>query len=103
MERKVFLSVEDFKEKTKFNFEMNKEKKEKLEKLYTINKKNPKKINDNLIKLVADKELILSAYEKVQLDKRAMTAGTDDKDIVEGFNKHIVDEISELILKGKYK
>lgn len=66
------------------------------EKLYKLNKKKPKKMNDNLIKLVADKELILSVSRKIQSNKGAMTVGVGEKDIVDGFSKDVVDEISEI-------
>jgi hypothetical protein len=62
--------------KTRKELETNSKIKEKLLKLYSLNKENPRKVNDNLIKLVADEELIFTAYEKLKTNKGSMTPGT---------------------------
>ncbi len=48
----------------------------KLQKLYLLNKKNFYKVNDNLMKLVADEELILISYKKLRTNKEPTTPDT---------------------------
>ena len=76
---------------------------EKLYKLYILNQKDINKINDNLIKLVADPELLLYAYENIKSNKGSLTSGTDSKDTVDGFNRSLVNKISKQIKEGTYK
>lgn len=74
----------------------------KLEKLYLLNKKDPKKVNDNLLKLVADQDLLLSAYGKIQANSGSMTIGVDEDDTVDGFNRKLIERTSKSILEGNY-
>lgn len=46
---------------------------EKLKKLFDLNKKNPKKVNDNLIKLIANCEMISVIFKILKINKNAMT------------------------------
>ena len=75
----------------------------KLEKLYILNQKNINKINDNLIKIVADPELLLHAYGNIQANKGSLTPGTDSKDTADGFNRPLLNKISKQIKEGTYK
>jgi RNA-directed DNA polymerase len=77
--------------------------KKKLEKLYILNQKNISKINDNLIKIVADPELLLYAYGNIQANKGSLTPGINPKDTVDGFNRPLLNEISKQIKEGTYK
>jgi retron-type reverse transcriptase len=77
--------------------------KKKLEKLYILNQKNMNKINDNLIKIVADSELLLHAYGNIQANKGSLTPGTDPKDTADGFNRPLLNKISKQIKEGTYK
>jgi retron-type reverse transcriptase len=79
------------------------ELKKKLEKLYILNQKNINKINDNLIKIVADSELLLHAYGNIQANKGSLTPGTDPKDTADGFNRSLLNKISKQIKEGTYK
>ena len=79
------------------------ELKKKLEKLYILNQKNINKINDNLIKIVADSELLLHAYGNIQANKGSLTPGTDPKDTADGFNRPLLNKISKQIKEGTYK
>lgn len=79
------------------------ELKKKLEKLYMLNQKNINKINDNLIKIVADSELLLHAYGNIQANKGSLTPGTDPKDTADGFNRLLLNKISKQIKEGTYK
>ena len=45
----------------------------KLKKLFLLNKKNPRKINDNLFKILIDSDLIIQAYDKIQRNKGSHT------------------------------
>lgn len=51
----------------------------KLKKLFLINKKNPKKINDNLFKILTDTDLIIQAFDKIQKNKGSHTSGTSNE------------------------
>ena len=75
----------------------------KLDKLYILNQKNINKINDNLIKIVADPELLLHAYGNIQANKGSLTSGTDPKDTADGFNRPLLNKISKQIKEGTYK
>lgn len=81
----------------KFEFKKN------LEKLYILNKKNINKINDNLIKIVANFNLLLHVYNQIRATKKSLTPKTDPKDIVDGFSLPFLNEISKQIKKGTYK
>lgn len=58
----------------------------KLKKLYVLNQKNINKVNDNLIKIMADPELLLHAYEHIQVNKRFLTLETGCRNIINEFN-----------------
>lgn len=75
----------------------------KLRALYELNKKNPKKANDNLIKLMFDKELIITAYGNLQTNSGALSQGVDPNDTVDGFNSDLIDRISNDLREGIYK
>jgi group II intron reverse transcriptase/maturase len=76
---------------------------QKLENLYILNQKDINKVNDNLIKIVADPELLLHAYGNIQGNKGSLTPGVDLKDTVDGFNRPLVNKISKQIKEGIYK
>jgi RNA-directed DNA polymerase len=46
-----------------------------LNNLYRLNKLNPDKENNNLIKLISDPEILISAYHKLKSNKGALTLG----------------------------
>lgn len=70
----------------------------KLIKLFELNKTHINKINDNLIKIVADPKLIMSVYCKLKTNKRFMT-----KDIANGTNIETIKIISKQIKSGTFK
>lgn len=74
----------------------------KLIKLFELNKKDINKINDNLMKIVADPKLIASVYRKLKTNKRFMTKGTK-KDIADGMNIETIKIISKQIKSGIFK
>lgn len=74
----------------------------KLIKLFELNKKYINKINDNLIKIVADPEFILSAYHKLKTNKRFMAKGTE-RDTVDDINIETIKIISKQIKSGTFK
>lgn len=80
-----------------------KEFEKKLQKLFQLNQQNPKKVNDNLIKILADPELILIAYGNLQTNRGSLTKGVDPNDTVYGFNRDFISRISSEILNGSYK
>lgn len=47
-----------------------------LKKLFELNSKDIHRINDNLMKLVASKDLLVTAYDKISKNKGATTYGT---------------------------
>jgi group II intron reverse transcriptase/maturase len=83
--------------------EKNSEIVKKLRKLYELNKKNPGKKNDNLIKLICDKELIIAAYGNLQTNSGALSKGVNPEDTVDGFNEELIDQISTDLRNGCYK
>jgi retron-type reverse transcriptase len=88
--------------KYKKELELKSEVKEKLQKLYLLNKENPKKINDNLMKLVANEELIFTAYEKLRTNKGSMTPGTK-LETADGMNLTKVKLLSRSLLDGTFQ
>lgn len=103
----LFASMLDKKKvDVKTEKQLEKEKKlleNKLIKLYKLNLKNPKKVNDNLIKIVANHHLILMAYESIQGNKGSLTKGVDESDTVDGFSQDTIEAISNAILNGIYQ
>ena len=77
--------------------------KKKLEKLYILNQKNVNKINDNLIKIVADPGLLLHAYGSIQANKRSLTPRISSKDTINEFNPSLLNKISKQIKEETYK
>jgi len=73
-----------------------------LKKIFELNQKNPNRINDNLIKLVADVELLQSAYNKLKSNKGSMTKGTDDS-TPDGVTNQDLVELSENLKNGTFK
>jgi retron-type reverse transcriptase len=73
-----------------------------LNKFYFKNKSNPEKLNDNLLKIVADPQLLLSAYHKLKANKGSMTMGTDTT-TADAMTYQQMLELSESIKKGEFK
>jgi len=73
-----------------------------LKKLFELNQQNPNRINNNLIKLVADTELLQSAYDKLKKNKGSMTKGTDDS-TPDGVTNKDLKELSRKIINGTFK
>ena len=73
-----------------------------LKNLFELNQKDPNRINNNLIKLVADIELLQSAYHKLKGNKGSMTKGTDDS-TPDGISNKDLKELSRKILNGTFK
>ena len=73
-----------------------------LKKLFELNQSNPNRINDNLIKLVADVELLQSAYNKLKSNKGSMTKGTDDSTPDAVTNQDLM-KLSENLKNGTFK
>ena len=67
----------------------------KLKKLFLLNKKNLRKINDNLFKILIDSDLIIQAYDKIQRNKGSHTPGT-----VNNFGKKRIKELQDSLKKG---
>ena len=75
----------------------------KLIKLYKLNLKNPKKVNNNLIKMVANHHLILIAYKNIQGNKRSLTKSVDEYNPVDRFSQDKIKTISDAILNETYQ
>lgn len=73
-----------------------------LKNLFELNQKNPNRINNNLIKLVADVELLQSAYHKLKSNKGSMAKGTDDS-TPDGVTNKSLEELSRNIINGTFK
>lgn len=73
----------------------------KLQKLYLLNEENPDKVNDNLMKFVANEELIFTAYEKLRTNKGSMTPGTTFE-TVDGMILMKVQTLSKSLLNGGF-
>lgn len=73
-----------------------------LKKLFKLNQNNPNRINNNLIKLVADVELLQSAYNKLKSNKGSMTKGTDDS-TPDGVTNQDLKKLSENLKNGTFK
>jgi RNA-directed DNA polymerase len=78
------------------------EVREKLRKLYTLNKNDSERINDNQIKIIGDEDLLMSSYEKLKKNKRSTTPGTT-LETPDEFNLSKVRLFNEQILKGQFK
>lgn len=75
----------------------------KIKKLYDLNKKDLERKNDNLLKIMCDDELILTAYGNLETNSGALSKGTDPNDTVDGFNKELVQKIKNDIRNGSYE
>jgi group II intron reverse transcriptase/maturase len=73
-----------------------------LKNLFELNKSKPDRINDNLIKLVADTDLLGAAYYKLKKNKGSMTPGTDGTTPDE-FNEKKCENLSKSILNGTFR
>lgn len=81
---------------------MNSRVSEKLNKLYLLNL-DTKKRNDNLMKIICDEQLILTAYGNLQTNHGALSKGVDPEDTVDGFSKEIVKKIQHDLRNGCHK
>lgn len=75
----------------------------KIRKLMKLNQQNTKKTNDNLIKIIANPTLLITAYGNIQTNKGALSEGTDPSDTVDGFNELLVENIGNNLRNGCYK
>jgi group II intron reverse transcriptase/maturase len=73
-----------------------------LRNLYELNSKDLNRKNDNLIKLIANEELILSSYNKLKKNKGSTTPGIDNETPDE-FNLCKAELLSQKILSGKFE
>jgi group II intron reverse transcriptase/maturase len=71
----------------------------KLKKLFILNKKDQKKINDNLFKILIDSDLIIQAYDKLQRNKGSHTPGTTNE-TADGFGECRIKELQDALKKG---
>lgn len=71
----------------------------KLKKLFLFNKKNTRKINDNLFKILTDKDLIIQAFDKIQKNKGSHTPGTTNE-TADGFGKERIEKLQDSLKKG---
>lgn len=76
--------------------------KEKLKKLYLLNAANNSKVNDNLMKMLYDRELLFSAYEKLKGNQGSMTPGTR-KETADALDIQRIEDISEQLRKGTFE
>lgn len=76
--------------------------KEKLKKLYVLNTANNSKVNDNLMKILCDKELLFTAYEKLKGNRGSMTPGTLEE-TADALDVKRIENISEQLKKGIFK
>jgi group II intron reverse transcriptase/maturase len=74
----------------------------KLQKLYSLNKENPNKVNDNLMKFVANEELLFTAYEKLKANKGSMTPGTKPE-TADNMTLTKIQDLSRSLLDGSFK
>ena len=89
-------------EKNRKELKINSQIETKLQKLYLLNEKNPQKVNDNLMGLIADEELILTSYKKLRTDKRSMTLATTPAIVVD-MNLTKLRTLSQTLLDGTFK
>ena len=85
------------------NLENNSEIKNKLQKLFELNKEKQKKKNDNLIKILSNPQMIITAYGNIQANKKALTKGVDPKDTTDGFNSNVVEKMCNDLRNSVYK
>lgn len=62
----------------------------KLEKIYVLNKKNPKKKNNNLTKILLDPDLLFTVYESYQRNRRILIKGVHFKNTINYFNHMLI-------------
>jgi retron-type reverse transcriptase len=105
---KIKLTLKEAKEKRKIlitelqHLQNNSTAKKILDRIYSLNKANPKKMNDNLIKIVSDELLLLSAFEKVKRNKGALTVGTN-LETVDTIDINTFDDLSRRVKNSEYK
>lgn len=75
---------------------------QKLTKIYELNKKDTQKKNDNLIKILASEELLFTAYENLRPNKGSMTKGTNEETADE-FNLLKVHQLQKDLLNGDFE
>merc|ERR1712014_333577 len=71
----------------------------KLKQLYSFNKKNLNKVNNNLINIICDPDLLHTAYYKLKKNKGSMTVGTNS-DTADSFNLERINKLSTEIKNG---
>jgi group II intron reverse transcriptase/maturase len=78
------------------------ELKERLKKLYILNTANNYKVNDNLMKILCNKELLFTAYEKLKSNRGSMTPGTL-KETADALDVKRIETISKQLKEGTFK
>jgi RNA-directed DNA polymerase len=78
------------------------ELKERLKKLYILNTANNYKVNDNLMKILCNRELLFTAFEKLKSNRGSMTPGTL-KEIADALDVKRIETISKQLKEGTFK
>jgi len=78
------------------------ELKERLKKLYILNTANNYKVNDNLMKILCNRELLFTAFEKLKSNRGSMTPGTL-KEIADALDVKKIETISKQLKEGTFK
>jgi group II intron reverse transcriptase/maturase len=78
------------------------ELKERLKKLYILNTANIYKVNDNLMKILCNRELLFTAYEKLKSNRGSMTPGTL-KETADALDVKRIETISKQLKEGTFK
>jgi len=78
------------------------ELKERLKKLYILNTANNYKVNDNLMKILCNRELLFTAYQKLKSNRGSMTPGTL-KEIADALDVKRIETISKQLKEGTFK
>jgi retron-type reverse transcriptase len=71
----------------------------KLNQLYSFNKKDLNKVNNNLIKIICDPDLLHTAYYKLKKNKGSMTVGTNS-DTADSLDLERINKLSTEIKNG---
>jgi len=75
---------------------------DKLENLSKLNKEEQYSINENILKLVSDKDILLASYSKLKSSPGNMTPGTDSETL-DGINLEWFDKLQRELNTNKFQ
>jgi len=73
-----------------------------LKNLFILNRKKLSKINDNLMKIVANEDLLFSAYEKLKKNRGATTPGTK-QETADEMTLEKIKKLSQDLVNGRFQ